>query len=100
MSKGVERIAIERKRQIEELGFDYSNDSIYSDQQLAKAAACYAVPESIRVFWKKSNWFNLVANLWPWSHKYWKPTPDDRIQELAKAGALIAAQIDYELNKK
>ena len=24
----------------------------------------------------------------------WKPTPDDRIKELAKAGALIAAEID------
>lgn len=31
---------------------------------------------------------------WPWHPKWWKPTPDDRIRELAKAGALIAAEID------
>ncbi len=29
----------------------------------------------------------------------YKPTPEERIKELTKAGALIAAQIDYELNK-
>ena len=31
---------------------------------------------------------------WPWNVVWWKPTPDDRIRELAKAGALIAAEID------
>jgi len=25
---------------------------------------------------------------------HWKPTPDDRVRELVKAGALIAAEID------
>lgn len=32
--------------------------------------------------------------MWPFSQEWWKPTPDDRIRELAKAGALIAAEID------
>lgn len=31
---------------------------------------------------------------WPWDEMLWKPTPDDRIRELAKAGALIATEID------
>ena len=33
---------------------------------------------------------------WPksWDIIWWKPTPKDRVRELAKAGALIAAEID------
>ena len=37
--------------------------------------------------------------MWPWNGSYWKPTPDDRIKELTKAGALIAAEIDRLLNE-
>jgi hypothetical protein len=44
MKTGVEIIAIERKRQIEELGFDYTNDHLYADEQLARAGATYATP--------------------------------------------------------
>ena len=29
-----------------------------------------------------------------WDDTWWKPTPDNRIKELIKAGALIAAEID------
>ena len=32
--------------------------------------------------------------LWPWKEAWWKPTPEDRIRELVKAGALIVAEID------
>lgn len=32
------------------------------------------------------------TKLWPWNLKYWKP--GERIDELTKAGALIAAEID------
>ena len=32
--------------------------------------------------------------LWPWRPSWWKPTPDDRVRELVKTGALIAAEID------
>jgi len=31
---------------------------------------------------------------WPWEDRFWKPTPNDRVRELVKAGALIAAEID------
>ncbi len=48
---------------------------------------------------------------WPWDPKWWKPlyndeedqTPDEidnRIRELTKAGALIAAEIDRLQRKK
>lgn len=99
METGVKIIAKERKRQIEELGYDYTHDHLYADQQLARAAACYAIPDNWKVLWDKNVWANFVGVFWPWSHQYWKPSPNNRIKELAKAGALIAAQIDYELNK-
>jgi hypothetical protein len=38
-----------------------------------------------------------VPEEWPWFQERWKPTPDNRIRELVKAGALIAAEIDRML---
>lgn len=32
--------------------------------------------------------------MFPFSSVWWKPSPENRIKELAKAGALIAAEID------
>ena len=51
---------------------------------MAVAAACYALPA----------WCRGRTRRWPWDDEWWKPTPDDRIRELVKAGALIAAEID------
>jgi hypothetical protein len=36
----------------------------------------------------------IIGRYWPWDREWWKPTPNNRIRELAKAGALIAAEID------
>lgn len=36
---------------------------------------------------------------WPWAKEFWKPDSTDRVKELAKAGALIAAEIDRILTK-
>lgn len=94
---GLELIAIERKRQIEELGFDYTNDALYANEELAIAGAVYAmlpVINGIMIDEKGKPY------LWPWDNKYFKPSPEDRIKELSKAGALIAAQIDYLQNIK
>ncbi len=99
MKTGADLIAIERKRQIEELGYDYTNDALYANEELAKAGAAYAVPEETMISGNNSN-FNIRRFLWPWNESYYKPTSEDRIKELSKAGALIAAQIDYLLNNK
>ena len=88
---GVELIAIERKRQIEELVFDYTNQRLYGNEQLSLSAVFYALNK------KRRKWFLMT---WPWTITSFNPTPKNRIKELTKAGALIAAQIDYELNKK
>jgi hypothetical protein len=36
----------------------------------------------------------MVNRLWPFYCVQFKPSPDNRIRELEKAGALIAAEID------
>jgi hypothetical protein len=104
METGIEIIAKERKRQIEELGYDYSNDELYANEQLSRAGATYAMPKFIRIMYQSFSFKNgeqkFFPRWWPWDEKYWKPTPGDRIKELAKAGALIAAQIDWIQNNQ
>lgn len=98
MKTGVEIIAEERKRQIEEVGFTLDHDIQYQHGQLSTAAACYALPSTNQIlstyglFVSMKRWM-----LWPLAKEWWKPS-NDRIRELAKAGALIAAEID-RLNK-
>jgi hypothetical protein len=88
---GAELIAAERKRQIAEEGYDAEHDR-GGATFLALAGAAYAIPDQV------SAPFVAIAapreRFWPWHKSFWKPTPDDRVRELTKAGALIAAAID------
>ena len=45
---------------------------------------------------KDARELEVLRYFWPytWAEKWWKPSPGDRIRELEKAGALIAAEID------
>ncbi|MDR2097716.1 MAG: hypothetical protein LBP37_04270 [Spirochaetaceae bacterium] len=88
MMTGIERISAERKRQIEEEDFTAAHDDLENADELAIAAACYAMPPRKETFRRFINWY------WPWNEEMWKPSPDNRIRELEKAGALIAAEID------
>ena len=103
---GVQLIAAERHRQITSEGWTPEHDDEHDNEELARAAVCYALPAQWRVvkrpemFWPLALTPNLPKGgsnyygLWPWEPGYWKPTPNDRIRELVKAGALIAAEID------
>ena len=88
-TKAIDLIAAERARQINEEGYTSEHDARH-DGDLARAAACYAMPA--RGVWLQHAWGAPEA--WPWERYAWKPTPDDRVRELVKAGALIAAEID------
>lgn len=85
-------IAEERERQIDVEGFTKEGDDDYQEEQLARAAACYAIPKGNRSSW--------VKTLWPFLPVWFKPAEDhqnetkDRIRELVKAGALIVAEIE------
>lgn len=101
MKNGIELIAEERARQISAEGWTALHDSQHHNGELAKAAACYAMPRLIREREENGtpglNRYTPVKpfmNIWPWAKKWWKPTPNDRVRELVKAGALLAAEID------
>jgi hypothetical protein len=89
---GIERIADERQRQIELWGETADHDTDHDRDELARAAAVYAVPfgkDGVRVGWRET-----AKNLY-WPHGWdFHPSPANRIRELEKAGALIAAEID------
>lgn len=77
---GIELIAEERRRQIEQEGYTPEHDDAQRDGELAHAAACYAVESCGRMTG------TLLQVLWPFSLGSWKP---ERMSEraLAKAGA-------------
>jgi hypothetical protein len=83
---GAELIAIERERQMSQEGWTAEHDDQHTDNELARVGAIYALPAKFRFY----------AQAWPlsWSREWYKPTPQNRVRELVKAGALIAAEID------
>lgn len=88
-SEGVIRIGVERVRQETREGYDATHDDRHANEELALSAACYALPPEMRRFRIVRG--QTVPNLWPFTCD-WKPC--ERIRELEKAGALIAAEID------
>lgn len=97
MKTGIELIAEERRRQIEVENWAPNRDVRHVDESLAYVAACYTIPSNGRNIYAGSNGLSNIINvLWPksWAFKFWKPSPENRIRELQKAGALIAAEID------
>jgi hypothetical protein len=94
---GVELIAAERARQVEVEGWTAEHDAEHDPEDLARAAACYALP----TWWRdpiRAAEPQCPPQLWPWEARYWKPAKRpsklDRVRDLVKAGALIAAAID------
>lgn len=92
MNQAIQLIAKESERQIVEEGFTPEHDAQHKNGELSQAAAAaYAAAE---VFRKKSTpTDNCTPYIWPFEKEWWKPSPDDRIRELVKAGALIVAEI-------
>lgn len=94
MKTGIEHIAEERQRQIEVEGWTKEHDAEHTNDSLALAAVCYAIPSELRHYSYCPLRKERVPDFWPWDKEWWKPCPEDRIRELTKAGALIAAEID------
>ncbi len=93
LDEGLASIAHERVRQVGEEGWSAEHDDAHPAGTLARAGAAYAMPRTFRHMILGSGVSNVLARLWPFDTERWKPTPDDRERELAKAGALIAAEI-------
>lgn len=93
---GLELIIYERERQITQEGWSKERDAqVHSRGQLALAAACYIYDYMSRPKQRGTAYYhNEAVKFWPWDKGWWKPTPDDDVRQLVKAGALIAAEID------
>jgi hypothetical protein len=115
MSKlyGAQLIVLERERQLTHKGWTTEHDDGHTGEQLAMAAACYATPDLIRIKTERIANTTSFTDPWPWDsntgcndmrprrgnvilpNSVWtENAPLDRIRQLVKAGALIAAEID------
>lgn len=75
---GAKMIEVERQRQIDAEGWTAEHDDGHADNDLARAAAAYALDDE---------------RVWPWDGDgSWNP--GSRLRQLVKAGAFIAAEID------
>lgn len=84
---GAGLIAAERLRQVTAEGWTPEHDAEHAGGDLAMAAAAYAIHDA--------NGCPLIARgfaLWPFEPNGWKPR--GQIDNLVRAGALIAAEID------
>ncbi len=113
---GVELIAAERQRQIEQEGWTPEHDDEHEDGSLALAAVCYATPTKL---YQQVNelaagpaffdpWPDSWDGIWDKRYSYGErkenpgnmvPDPatytdEERLDLLVKAGSLIAAEID------
>jgi len=93
MKTGIELITEERQRQITKEGWTLKHDDEHDYNQLTDLAMCYLTNPETR---EEEFGLEEPPPFFPyeWDRKWWKPTPNDRIRELQKAGALIAAEID------
>jgi hypothetical protein len=80
---GARDIGRERRRQINKEGWTPDHDDAHGDGALAEAAVCYALA-------RDSSY--PQPRRWPWDASWWKPR--SHRQNLVRAGALIAAEID------
>lgn len=82
---GAELISAERQRQVTIEGWTIQHDvDHHNDGDLSLAAIAYA--------WPQAGQSGLAPGWWPFETHYWKPK--DRLRNLVRAGALIAAEID------
>lgn len=93
---GIGIIAAERRRQIEQEGWSPGHDDEHLGGELIMAARAYAWAALCEVrLGAGAGDLRMVPNDWPtsWDKSGWKPS-DDPVRNLAKVGALIAADID------
>lgn len=91
MKTGIELIAEERGRQVAKEGWSEAHDDGHSDGALAGAAAGYALTSREQSRGDEGPFAFTTNDIWP---EGWEFKPKDRLSNLVRAGALIAAEID------
>ena len=91
--EALELIQNERIRQVSEEGYSGIHDDAHTQGELAAAAISYAMTAVDEMLPKLPAGVKLPPPpTWPFAKKDWKPA--DKLRNLVKAGALIAAEID------
>lgn len=100
MKTGIELIAAERKRQISSGGWSSAHDDEHENGDIVSAAISYSIFAWWKLVgtacgWNRPMVDTIIGDNWfPWDSTWWKPSEDDQVRNLVKAGALIAAEID------
>lgn len=89
MKTGIQVISAERARHTSAEGWTAEHDQQHGRGELLDAGLSY-LHAAINVGHPSSA---KPPQAWPWGPQWWKPS-DDPIRNLAKAGSLIAAEID------
>lgn len=89
-SAGIAMIRAERARQIGVKGYTPEHDARHDGTQLARAAACYA----LHAAGVTQIGAHLAGQAWPWPWPQAGFKPGEPVDDLVKAGALIAAELD------
>lgn len=98
----IEEIASERRRQIEAEGWTPEHDDQHHEGSMARAAAAFAYCSTLlgserdahvnALYGRTSGFISLIAWLWPWEARWFKPHNPRR--DLIRAAALILAEIE------
>lgn len=101
MSKAIDDVIAERRRQIEAEGYTEAHDDEHTDRSLALAGACYA-QQCVGRAWlheigadgAQRYQADEMPDDWPdsWAEEYWKPKNPRR--DLVRAVALLIAEIE------
>jgi hypothetical protein len=91
---GANQILDERGRQRDIEKFTHEHDDQWKGGELVNAAMSYlsATKADREAFANGYLGYSRSREYWPWDMAWWKPR--DRISNLVRAGALIAAEID------
>ena len=114
--KGIELVAAERQRQIDQEGYSLEHDLQHPVDTLLYAALCYLDPKKAYVMKRDDGPFYGIPTVtlpdgpegpgtyyvmprlyWPFSLNEWKPCPGDRVREIVKGLALGVAYLDRYL---
>ena len=75
-------------------GWTAEHDSQHKNGELANAAVCYAMTPDLENLMCNTWDNNFIIEVFPFEMSWLKRTPNNRVRDLVKAGALIAAEID------
>lgn len=90
LSNAAVDVLAERRRQVQAEGRTLEHDDQLHDGEMARAAACYALPEAERSDHTITG--DDAPIFWPWAEAWWKPK--SRRRDLVRSAALLLAEIE------